>query len=73
MSLELVPCPECGSGAELVDEGFVDSTNGTVQMVRTVCIQRHWFLMAADALRDPGQARHATARVVEDTTDPQRA
>lgn len=43
--LETVECPECGAPAELVSEGWLDSTNGPVEHVRVWCIHRHNFLM----------------------------
>jgi hypothetical protein len=49
-------CPECGATAEVVPEGCADSTDGPVEMVRVRCVERHWFLMAADSLPAPVEA-----------------
>lgn len=43
-------CPECGAAAEVVPEGCAESTDGPVELVRLWCIERHWFLLAADSL-----------------------
>ena len=43
--LEAVQCPECGAPAELVSEGWLDSTHGPVEHVRVWCIRRHFFFM----------------------------
>ena len=51
MVLTLTACPECGTVAELTDEGVVESTDGPVRMVRVRCARRHWFLMPQDMLR----------------------
>jgi hypothetical protein len=46
----LTACPECGAPAEVVPEGEADSTDGPVELVRVWCVDRHWFLLAADSL-----------------------
>ena len=48
--LETVQCPECGAPAELVSEGWSESTHGPVEHVRVWCIRRHFFFMP----RPPG-------------------
>ena len=43
--LELVACPQCGAPAELVSEGWLDSTEGPVEHCRVRCVRRHFFFM----------------------------
>jgi hypothetical protein len=43
--LETVQCPECGAPAELVSEGWSESTHGPVEHVRIWCIRRHFYFM----------------------------
>ena len=51
--LELVVCPEptCEAIAEIVDRVPVGSTDGPVDIVRTLCLHRHIFLLPADRIR----------------------
>jgi hypothetical protein len=44
--LEIVACPECGLPAEVVDRVVVASTAGPVNLIRTMCVRRHWYMMA---------------------------
>jgi hypothetical protein len=44
--LEIVACPECGLPAEVVDRVAVTSTAGPVELRRTLCVRRHWYMMA---------------------------
>jgi hypothetical protein len=48
--VEIVGCPQCDASAEVIDEGTAASTHGPVDMVRVVCVNRHWFLMTRDHL-----------------------
>ncbi len=56
--MEIIGCPECDAAAELIDEGTLPSTAGAVQVVRVVCVNRHWFLMACDGLGSIDPATH---------------
>jgi hypothetical protein len=49
--MHLIGCPECDATAELTVEGTAASTDGPLEIVRVVCVNRHWFLMNRDALR----------------------
>jgi hypothetical protein len=49
-SLELVTCPECRAAAEVGWREVADSTAGPVEHVKIRCLERHWFLMPAEAL-----------------------
>lgn len=46
----LVSCPECGLPAEIVDRWELDSTEGPLAHVKTLCVRRHWFLLPAEGL-----------------------
>ena len=48
--MQIIGCPECDATAEVLDHGRVGSTGGPVDVVRVVCVERHWFLMALDGL-----------------------
>lgn len=48
--MHIIGCPQCDATAELIEEGRAASTAGPVEIVRVVCVNRHWFLMNRDAL-----------------------
>ena len=47
---EVVPCPECGAPAEVVDRFDLASTSGAATHVKVHCVRRHWLLMLAERL-----------------------
>ena len=48
--MEIIGCPECAATAEVTGQGRVAGTDGGLDVVRVVCVARHWFLMTRDAL-----------------------
>jgi hypothetical protein len=48
--MQIIGCPECDATAEVLDHGRVASTGGLLDVVKVVCVERHWFLMTRDAL-----------------------
>jgi hypothetical protein len=48
--MQIIGCPQCDATAEVIDHGRVASTDGALDVVRVVCVDRHWFLMTRDAL-----------------------
>jgi hypothetical protein len=74
-ALETVPCPECGAPAEVVTEGWSESTHGPVEHVRIWCIRWHFFFMprppATLSVADPpGNTRIATSSAPETSPEP---
>ncbi len=53
--LDVVACPECSMAATVQQGNRVKSTDGPVDHVRITCVNRHWFLMAADTLTERPQ------------------
>lgn len=47
---DIVTCPECAMTAALQQGDRIESTDGPVEHVRIICVNRHWFLMPADTL-----------------------
>ena len=50
--LELIVCPDptCAAIAEIVDRVTVGSTDGPIELVRTLCLSRHIFLLPVERL-----------------------
>jgi hypothetical protein len=48
--LDLVACPECTMIAAVQHWDQVKSTDGPIDHVKMICVNRHWFLMPADRL-----------------------
>jgi hypothetical protein len=48
--MQIIGCPECDATAEVLDHGRIVSTGGPLDVVKVVCVERHWFLMTRDAL-----------------------
>lgn len=49
--MEIVGCPGCGAPAEVEDWSTLGGTSGPVDHVKTLCTERHWFLLPRDMLR----------------------
>ena len=62
--LDLIICPDpaCGAFAELVDRGTVLSTDGPVEIIRTLCLHRHIFVLPVELLRGWSTAGLPVAR-----------
>ena len=43
--VRLVVCPECHAPAEIVWRSMLESTEGPIEVAKTMCLDRHWFLM----------------------------
>jgi hypothetical protein len=43
-------CPECGAPAEIEWTTSLSSTDGCVEHLKILCINRHWFLLTGDHL-----------------------
>jgi hypothetical protein len=48
--MEISVCPKCGAPAEIVNDGALPSSQGSIEHVRVWCARRHWFLTARDLL-----------------------
>jgi len=48
--MHIIGCPQCDATAELIKVGTASSTDGALEIVRVICVNRHWFLMNRDAL-----------------------
>ena len=53
--LILLPCPACGSPAEVTDRFALTSTDGPIDHLALRCAARHHFTMLVDMLPAPSQ------------------
>jgi hypothetical protein len=58
---DIVACPGCSTTAAMQWGDRLESTDGPVDHVRITCVNRHWFLMPADAF-PPGRGIALPAR-----------
>lgn len=52
--MDLTVCPKCGEVAEIQRRPVLESTDGPIEHVKTLCIRRHWFLLPVAWLPGPG-------------------
>jgi hypothetical protein len=57
--VEIMPCPECGLPAEVLDRVTLPSTDGPVEHVKTRCVTGEWFLMPLAAVEARAALRPA--------------
>ena len=48
--MDLTICPECGALAEIQWRAVMESTDGPIEHAKTLCVNRHWYLLPAAAL-----------------------
>ena len=51
--MDLTTCPVCGNAAEVIWRDVLESTDGPVEHLKLVCVQRHWFMMPVASLTSP--------------------
>jgi hypothetical protein len=62
--LEIIACPQCGAPAEITDRFWLDSTDGPIQHLQTICVSKHWLTPRAETVH---QQRPATRSQPRDT------
>jgi len=53
LDLTVCPDPACSSPAQIFDRSAVQSTDGSIEHVRTRCLNRHYFLLPVEMLTSP--------------------
>jgi hypothetical protein len=48
--LEIIACPQCGAPAEITERFGLDSTDGTIQHLQTICLSKHWLTPRAETI-----------------------
>ena len=54
--LDSIPCPQCGAPARITELFWLDSTDGPVEHLKTVCVDHHWFTPRAETVQRQRQA-----------------
>jgi hypothetical protein len=47
---DTIPCPQCGSSAQITERFWLGSTAGPVEHVRIGCANNHWLTPLAEAV-----------------------
>jgi hypothetical protein len=43
-------CPQCGAPAEITERFWLDSTDGPIQHLQTICVSKHWLTPRAESV-----------------------
>jgi hypothetical protein len=54
--LEIIACPQCGAPAEITQRLWLDSTDGPIQHLQTICLSKHWLTPRAETVHQQGPA-----------------
>ena len=49
--LDIIPCPHCGAPAEVTERFWLDSTDGPIQHLQTICLSKHWLTPRAETVQ----------------------
>jgi len=49
---EIVTCPECGQPAFVEWRTHIEGTDGPVEHLKILCLDRHWFFLPASTVTD---------------------
>lgn len=64
--LEIIACPQCGAPAEITQRFWLDSTDGPIQHLQTICVSKHWLTPRAEMVH---QQRPATRSQLRDRAE----
>jgi hypothetical protein len=69
--LDLTVCPEpgCSSPAQVLDRSALQSTDGPIEHVRILCLNRHHFLLPVEMLTSPHPAGRPDVAADQSTVD----
>jgi hypothetical protein len=60
--LEIIDCPQCGAPAEITDRFWLDSNDGPIQHLQTICVSKHWLSPRAETVHQQGPVTRAQPR-----------
>jgi hypothetical protein len=60
--LEILPCPQGGTPAELTQRFWLDSTDGPIQHLQTICLSKHWLTPRAETVHQQWPATRPQPR-----------
>jgi hypothetical protein len=61
--LEIITCPRCGVPAEIPQRRWLDTTDGPIRHLQTICVSKHWLTSRAETVH---QQRPATRSQLRD-------
>jgi hypothetical protein len=60
--LDIIPCPQCGTPAEVTQRFWLNSTDGPIQHLKTICLSKHWLTPRAETVHQHGPVTRAQPR-----------
>jgi hypothetical protein len=60
--LEIIASPQCGAPAEITQRFWLDSTDGPIQHLQTICVSKHWLTPRAETVHQQGPATRSHPR-----------
>jgi hypothetical protein len=60
--LEIIACPQCSAPAEITQRFWLDSTDGPIQHLQTICLSKHWLTPRAETVHQQWPATRAQPR-----------
>jgi hypothetical protein len=60
--LEIIACPHCGAPAEITQRFWLDSTDGPIQHLQTICLSKHWLTPRAETVHQQWPAARSQPR-----------
>jgi hypothetical protein len=53
---DVIPCPQFGVPAEVIQRFWLDPTDGPIQHFQTICLSKHWLMPRAETVHQQGPA-----------------
>ena len=65
--LDIIACPQCGAPAEITQRFWLDSTDGPIEHLKTICVSKHWLTPRAETVHQRWPATGTRAGAAERT------
>jgi hypothetical protein len=48
---DTIPCPQCGDPARITERCWLDSSDGSIEHLKTGCLSKHWLTPTAETVQ----------------------